>query len=69
MDEAEVLGERVAVLAGGRLRAVGSPFHLKKKFGSGYRLTAATRGLPSAPVTTLIRNHIPQATLYSDIGK
>lgn len=43
MDEAETLGDRVAVLNEGRLQAVGSNYFLKKKFGSGYRLTCVKK--------------------------
>lgn len=38
MDEAEVLGDRIAILSEGSLKTVGTSFFLKKKFGSGYRL-------------------------------
>lgn len=33
MDEAEYLGDRVAIMAGGRLKCLGSPFFLKSFFG------------------------------------
>uniref|UniRef100_A0A4X2KSV7 ATP binding cassette subfamily A member 7 n=1 Tax=Vombatus ursinus TaxID=29139 RepID=A0A4X2KSV7_VOMUR len=39
MDEAELLGDRVAVIAGGQLRCCGSPLFLKSRLGSGYYLT------------------------------
>lgn len=38
MEEADVLGDRVAVLARGRLRALGSSIRLKQKFGAGYQV-------------------------------
>ncbi|XP_055535487.1 ATP-binding cassette sub-family A member 2-like [Wyeomyia smithii] len=38
MDEADILGDRIAIMAGGKLTAVGSPFFLKQLFGVGYRL-------------------------------
>ncbi|XP_058448648.1 ATP-binding cassette sub-family A member 2-like [Malaya genurostris] len=41
MDEAEALGGRIAIMAGGELTAVGSRSFLKKMFGVGYRLTCA----------------------------
>lgn len=75
MDEAEILGERVAILAGGKLRCVGSPFYLKKKLGIGYRLTAARKvspegsfTAPSGPITNLLKSYIPAVKLYTDIG-
>ncbi|XP_074060603.1 phospholipid-transporting ATPase ABCA7 isoform X2 [Macrotis lagotis] len=39
MDEAELLGDRVAVIAGGQLRCYGSPLFLKSRLGTGYYLT------------------------------
>jgi ABC-type multidrug transport system ATPase subunit len=39
MDEADVLGDRIAMLGQGRLRCVGSPLFLKKRYGVGYQLT------------------------------
>lgn len=38
MDEADILGDRIAIMADGELKAVGSSFFLKKRFGTGYRL-------------------------------
>jgi ATP-binding cassette, subfamily A (ABC1), member 3 len=45
MDEAEVLGDRIAIMGEGRLRCVGSSLFLKKNFGVGYQLTI-DRGQP-----------------------
>jgi ABC-type multidrug transport system ATPase subunit len=42
MLEAEVLGDVVAIMAGGRLRVKGSPAYLKEQLGSGYRLSGST---------------------------
>lgn len=38
MEEAEVLGDTICILANGKLQANGSPLELKRKLGSGYRL-------------------------------
>ncbi|GLG96917.1 Multidrug resistance protein homolog 49, partial [Gryllus bimaculatus] len=38
MDEADVLGDRIAIMAGGRLQCYGSPYFLKKRFSGGYHL-------------------------------
>lgn len=40
MDEAEVLGDRIAVLHNGELKCYGSPFFLKKAYGMGYILVS-----------------------------
>lgn len=39
MDEADVLGDRIAIMSEGQLRCVGSPLFLKKHYGVGYQLT------------------------------
>jgi hypothetical protein len=39
MEEADVLGDRIAVFAGGKLRCLGTALHLKAKHGQGYRLS------------------------------
>ena len=38
MEEADVLGDRIAIMARGRLRCIGSSIHLKHRFGSGYQV-------------------------------
>uniref|UniRef100_F7D7G1 ATP binding cassette subfamily A member 7 n=1 Tax=Ornithorhynchus anatinus TaxID=9258 RepID=F7D7G1_ORNAN len=43
MDEAELLGDRVAVIARGQLRCCGSPLFLKSRLGVGYYLTLVKR--------------------------
>lgn len=39
MDEAEIIADRIAIMAEGKLRCVGSPLFLQSQFGDGYRLT------------------------------
>uniref|UniRef100_A0A3Q2G6Z0 ABC transporter domain-containing protein n=1 Tax=Cyprinodon variegatus TaxID=28743 RepID=A0A3Q2G6Z0_CYPVA len=39
MDEADILGDRIAIIAQGKMRCCGSSLFLKKCFGSGYYLT------------------------------
>nr|XP_047907905.1 phospholipid-transporting ATPase ABCA7 isoform X4 [Anser cygnoides] len=43
MDEAELLGDRIAIIAQGRLRCCGSPLFLKARLGTGYYLTLVKR--------------------------
>lgn len=38
MDEAEILGDRIGIMAEGELQCCGSPLFLKKKYGCGYHL-------------------------------
>ncbi|KAM4739858.1 phospholipid-transporting ATPase ABCA1 isoform 2-T2 [Anableps anableps] len=43
MDEAELLGDRIAIISKGKLCCCGSPLFLKAKLGSGYYLTVVKR--------------------------
>ena len=39
MDEADVLGDRIGIMAEGKLVCLGSSLFLKNRFGAGYKLT------------------------------
>ena len=39
MDEADILGDRIAIMAGGRLTCCGTSLFLKQQYGVGYTLT------------------------------
>ncbi|XP_022661624.1 ATP-binding cassette sub-family A member 2-like isoform X2 [Varroa destructor] len=41
MEEADVLGDRIAFLSSGKLKCAGSPMFLKKKFETGYNIRCA----------------------------
>uniref|UniRef100_A0A8D3BI61 P-type phospholipid transporter n=1 Tax=Scophthalmus maximus TaxID=52904 RepID=A0A8D3BI61_SCOMX len=43
MDEAELLGDRIAIISQGKLCCCGSPLFLKSQLGSGYYLTVVKR--------------------------
>ena len=43
MDEADVLGDRIAIIAHGKLCCAGSPLFLKRHFSDGYTLTLTKR--------------------------
>jgi ATP-binding cassette subfamily A (ABC1) protein 3 len=38
MDEADILGDRIGIMASGKLTALGTSIFLKSKFGVGYNL-------------------------------
>lgn len=44
MEEADILGDEVAIMARGWLKAFGMPLRLKQRFGSGYHLSIAISG-------------------------
>ncbi|RLN95673.1 hypothetical protein BBJ28_00006496 [Nothophytophthora sp. Chile5] len=83
MDEADILGDRIAIMADGRLQCVGSSLFLKKWFGVGYRLSfvrrgdgipdqqgeeRASHGVEPRSVAALVQRHVVQAVVTADIG-
>ncbi|KAM6396101.1 phospholipid-transporting ATPase ABCA7 [Rhynochetos jubatus] len=53
MDEAEVLGDRTAIISQGRLCCCGSPLFLKARLGTGYRLTLVKQDQVTAGGSTV----------------
>uniref|UniRef100_A0A8C5TSJ0 ATP-binding cassette sub-family A member 2 n=1 Tax=Malurus cyaneus samueli TaxID=2593467 RepID=A0A8C5TSJ0_9PASS len=54
MDEADLLGDRIAIISHGKLKCCGSPLFLKSTYGDGYKLTVVkkqsdTRNEPGQP--------------------
>lgn len=43
MDEADVLGDRIGIMAGGKILCLGSSLFLKNRYGAGYKLTMVKR--------------------------
>ncbi|GAX72794.1 hypothetical protein CEUSTIGMA_g249.t1 [Chlamydomonas eustigma] len=41
MEEADILGDRIAIMAKGWLRCLGTSFRLKQRFGSGYQVAVS----------------------------
>lgn len=62
VDEAEALGDRIAIMSDGALRAAGSSFFLKQKFGTGYRIVCEkSRGFNSRNVLTVLKEFASEA--------
>lgn len=69
MDEADVLGDRIAIMADGDLKTVGSSFFLKKKFGVGYRLVCVKGpGCDPSRLTALLSKYIGGIQIETNIG-
>ncbi|XP_058837017.1 phospholipid-transporting ATPase ABCA3-like [Topomyia yanbarensis] len=69
MDEADVLGDRIAIMAEGVLKTVGSPFFLKKTFGVGYRLICVKgSNCDKELLCGILRRYIPDVRVETDIG-
>lgn len=64
IEEADAIGERVAILRKGKLACFGSPMYLKRLFGTGYELRVAkTEESSVQDLTTITQNHFPGAKL------
>ncbi|EGC32058.1 hypothetical protein DICPUDRAFT_156020 [Dictyostelium purpureum] len=73
MDEADFLGDRIAIITHGKLRCDGSSLYLKNKFGCGYLLTCSKKlesveNFNTDNVTEFIHRYIPEANVLSDAG-
>jgi len=68
MEEADALGEKIAIMRNGSLRCVGTPQHLKARFGNGYQLTVHAQEYAAPTVIYQVQQHVPGATLGSAHG-
>ena len=70
MDEADYLGDRIAIMAGGKLVALGSNVYLKNKFGVGYILTFAKKSIDvlSQPLLDCVTKYVNTATVLSNVS-
>ncbi|KAJ7993627.1 hypothetical protein DPEC_G00256600 [Dallia pectoralis] len=52
MDEADLLGDRIAIISHGKLKCCGSPLFLKSTYGDGYKLTLVKKQSESQAPST-----------------
>ena len=72
MDEADLLGDRIAIMGHGKLKCCGSSLFLKKVFGVGYSMTLEKKEAHNfnvSKVENLVKSHVHEAKLLSDAGK
>ena len=65
MEEADVLGDRIAIMSRGKVKCFGSPFFLKKRFGQGYTLHVfkGDQFRDDERVTQIISSKVPSTQL------
>lgn len=69
MDEADLLGDRIAIMASGELQCCGSPLFLKNKYGAGYHMVIVKEPLCNvSEISRLVHMYVPNATLESSAG-
>uniref|UniRef100_A0A8C9F1S3 ATP-binding cassette sub-family A member 2 n=1 Tax=Pavo cristatus TaxID=9049 RepID=A0A8C9F1S3_PAVCR len=59
MDEADLLGDRIAIISHGKLKCCGSPLFLKSTYGDGYKLTVVKRQSDTRNSTEPSQPHSP----------
>lgn len=69
MDEADLLGDRIAIMADGQIKCCGSSLFLKKKYGIGYHMVIAKSSKCNVTaVTNVIKEHVPGAQMENNVG-
>eukprot|EP00047_Mylnosiga_fluctuans_P017551 m.62475 g.62475 ORF g.62475 m.62475 type:complete len:1711 (+) comp7137_c2_seq6:34-5166(+) len=76
MDEADLLGDRVAIMADGVVKCAGTTLFLKGRYGVGYHLTIVKARDPMTQadlcrlnqLTSLVKEHVPDAELVGNVG-
>lgn len=68
MDEADAVGDKIAIMSAGEVKAFGSPIFLKRLFGSGYQLRMA-KGIDFKAQETevLVHKYFPKCRVLSDV--
>jgi ATP-binding cassette, subfamily A (ABC1), member 3 len=71
MDEADLLGDRIAIVGDGKLLCCGSSLFLKKMYGVGYNMTIEkldTTSFNETKFMKAVHNVIPEAKLLTNVG-
>ncbi|XP_055483588.1 phospholipid-transporting ATPase ABCA3-like [Psammomys obesus] len=69
MDEADMLGDRIAIMVQGTLRCCGSPVFLKRLYGVGYHIVMVKETYcDTDEVVKLIHDYASTATLKTNVG-
>ena len=68
-DEADLLGDRIGIMAEGHLRCCGSSLFLKNHYGAGYTLTICkSPTCNEQALIGLVKEHVPEALVVSNVG-
>lgn len=69
MEEADVLCDRLAIMAGGELQCIGRSWQLKRRFGKGYTLSITTKSKSKEHALTIeqfVKDMFPSSSLIDD---
>ncbi|XP_078096553.1 phospholipid-transporting ATPase ABCA3 isoform X2 [Mustelus asterias] len=66
MDEADLLGDRILIMANGQLQCCGSSLFLKNKYGAGYHMVIVKEPHCNVSrITDLVKSFVPKAVLQT----
>uniref|UniRef100_A0A8D2DWM4 ABC transporter domain-containing protein n=1 Tax=Sciurus vulgaris TaxID=55149 RepID=A0A8D2DWM4_SCIVU len=69
MDEADILGDRIAIMVLGTLQCCGSSVFLKKLYGVGYHIIMVKNpNCDVEKISELIKDHVPTASMETNIA-
>ncbi|TYZ68281.1 hypothetical protein PybrP1_002937 [[Pythium] brassicae (nom. inval.)] len=69
MDEADILGDRIAIMAEGELRCCGSSMFLKNRYGAGYNFTLVKHeSCRESDLITFVMMSVANAKILSNVG-
>ncbi len=69
MDEADFLGDRIAIMGEGEIKCCGSSMFLKERYGVGYSLNIIKKSQADNPkLEAYIKSIIPSALLLSAVS-
>ena len=66
MDEADILGDRIAIISQGKLQCCGSSLFLKGHYGNGYYVTLAKKAPEERPGTARTLKDVRLGALVPD---
>jgi len=66
MEEADVLGDQIAIMVSGKLRCIGGSLHLKTKFGTGYRIRIITTQEKVKETKVFVKENLPHGKLEDE---
>jgi ATP-binding cassette subfamily A (ABC1) protein 3 len=69
MDEADILGDRIAIMAEGRVQCLGSSLFLKNRYGVGYNLVISkkSRG-PNPMIDQFIQKNLSNSKKMQEVS-
>lgn len=66
MEEADLLGDTIAIMSKGHIQAMGTSLELKTKFGLGYRLTFVKHeGARDAPIASFLQKFFEDCSVLN----